>query len=280
MILVTGATGNVGGHVASELQRIGADVRALVRDPDSAALPDGAQVVRGDLSIPETVAAALEGVESVFLVWPFFTAEEAPALLKTFSDHARRIVYLSSMGVRDDLEAQLDPINQFHADMEGLIERSPLEWTVLRASGFAASTLRWAPELRADGVVRGPHGAAGRSLIHEQDLGAVAARALTAGGHAGTRHVLTGPETLTQFEQASTIGAAAGCSFRYEEIAPDVARQELLSHMPPAVVDGILDAHAAFVTEPEAVTRDVEAITGSPARSFREWAVDHAADFR
>ncbi len=161
------------------------------------------------------------------------------------------------MGIRDDVSEQVDPINQFHSELEHLIKRSTLEWTILRSSGFATNTLRWASQLRSDGVVRGFYGAAGRSLIHERDLATVAAHGLIADGHKGATHVLTGPQTLTQFEQATTIGEVTGHPARYDEIAPEAARQELLAALPPGVVDGILAAHAAFVTQPEAVTRQV-----------------------
>jgi uncharacterized protein YbjT (DUF2867 family) len=110
MILVTGATGNVGRRVLSQLLRTGATVRALTHNPESAGLPGDIDVVRGDLCVPETLDACPDGVEAVFLVWTFFTAEVAPAVLNAFSKHARRIVYLSSEGVGDDLERQTDTI--------------------------------------------------------------------------------------------------------------------------------------------------------------------------
>ena len=97
-ILVIGATGNVGGQVVSQLAGEGASVRAFVRDPDHAGLPAGVEVVRGDLSEPKTLEAALEGVDSVFLVWPFFSAEGAPSVVEAIAKHARRVVYLSSEG--------------------------------------------------------------------------------------------------------------------------------------------------------------------------------------
>ena len=162
-ILVIGATGNVGGQVVSQLAGEGAAVRAFVRDP-AAALPDGAEAVRGNLSEPETLGAALEGVDSVFLVWPFFSAEGAPAIVDAIAGHTRRVVYLSSEGVRDGVEEQADPINEFHAEIERLIERSGLEWTFLRPTGLALNALGWAEEIRSGGdVVREPHGAAARS---------------------------------------------------------------------------------------------------------------------
>lgn len=280
VVLVTGATGNVGRQVMSQLRGTGIAVRALTRNPASAELPDGVEVVRGDLSDPDTLHACLDGVDAVFLVWPFFTADDAPAVLDVVTRHARRIVLLSSMGVRDDVAAQADPISQFHADLERLIERSGLEWTFLRCHSFATNALWWAPQIRSDGVVREPYGAAARPVIHERDIAAVAARVLTSDGHRGSTYCLTGPQVLTQVEQVHAIGEAIGRALRFEEISPEAGRQKMLMQgWPPSVVDGLLNAYAAMVTEPAPVTTTVEEITGTPARTFREWAIDHANDF-
>lgn len=280
-ILVTGATGNVGRQAVSQLLATGAAVRAFVRDP-AAALPDGAEAVQGDLSEPETLRWALEGVDFVFLVWPFFAAEGASAVVDAIVGHARRVVYLSSEGVRDGAEEQADPINGFHADIESLIERSGLEWTFLRPTGLALNALGWAEEIRSGGdVVREPHGAAARSPVHERDIAAVAARALTEDGHGGQKYVLTGPEVLTKAEQVRVIGEAIGRPLRFEEVPAEEARQEwIAAGLPPAAVDGIFGAHARFVAEPEPVIATVEEITDEPARTFRQWALDHAGEFR
>jgi len=281
VILVTGSTGNVGRHVVSQLLDEGAAVRALARNPDSAGLPEGVEVVRGDLSVPDSLEAGLDGVESVFLVWPFGTAEAAPAVLDAVTKHARRIVYLSSMGIRDDLEQQADPITGFHADLEHVVERSGLEWTFLRPSGFATNTLGWARQIRAGGVVHGPFGALSRPLIHERDIAAVAVRALTGGGHGGKKHLLTGPQALTQIEQAHTIGEAIGRPVRYEEISPEAARKQMLTDgWPLSFANGALKGWATMLTEPEKVLSTVEELTRAPAHTFREWATDHADDFR
>ena len=279
VILVAGATGNVGRQIVSQLLGTGVAVRALARNPDTAILPDDVEVVRGDLSAPDTLDAPLEGVEAIFLVWPFLTAEAAPAVLDAATKHAHRIVYLSSMGVRDDREEQTNPIDAFHADIERLIKQSGLDWTIVRSGGMATNTLWWAPQIRAGGIVRWFHGDASRSLIHERDVAAVAARALTEDGHGGKTYRVTGPRALTQIEQMRAIGEAIGRPLRWEEVSPEAARQQLLAGMPPSVVDGILDAHAQFAAEPEPVTSTVEAITGAPARTFREWATDHVGDF-
>lgn len=217
----------------------------------------------------------------MFLIWPFITAEVAPAVLDVVSKYARRPVYLSSMSVRDDVEEQADPISAFRADMECLIEESGLEWTFHRCSGCARNTLRWAEQIRADGVVRWPYGEAARSLIHERDIATVAAPALTGDGHGGKTYALTGPEALSQVEQVRAIGEAIGRPLRYEEISPEAARQQMLAGCwPPSVVDSLLDTHAEMVTELELVTHTLEEIIGTPARTFREWAIDHAVDFR
>ncbi|NGY58899.1 NmrA family NAD(P)-binding protein [Lentzea sp. NEAU-D13] len=278
MILVTGATGRVGGSVMSQLLDKGESVRALVRDPQRAALPDGVQVVRGDLADPASLGPALDGVDSVFLVWPTIAADHAaPQAIAEIAKRAQRIVYLSSNGVSEDVT---EGILGSHAKLERLIEDSGVEWTFLRPSGFAANTLAWAEQIRAEGVVRWVHGAARRALIHEGDIAAVGVVALTEEGHVGARHTITGPEAITQFELAQAIGLAIGRTVRFEETTPDDARQGLFADLPPQFVDEIMAAHAAMVTQPEKVTDTVEQLTGTPARTFGEWAADHAADFK
>jgi uncharacterized protein YbjT (DUF2867 family) len=128
--------------------------------------------------------------------------------------------------------------------------------------------------------VRWPYGRAGRSLIHEQDIAAVAVRALTEPGHAGRAYVLTGPEVVTQREQVGLIGDAIGRRVGWQELPPEQARRRLLEDWGDSrFVDGSLAYWASLVDHPEPVTRTVQEVTGVPARTFGEWAVDHAADF-
>ncbi len=117
LILVTGATGNVGREVVSQLLGTGARVRALTRNPESAGLPHDVEVVRGDLSVPDTPDRHLDRAEAVFLVWRSLTDDAAP-FLNAVAKHARRIVFLSSAAVRDDVEEQANPIGKLHADIE------------------------------------------------------------------------------------------------------------------------------------------------------------------
>lgn len=276
-VLVTGATGTVGRHVVSELLRRGTAVRVLARRPPAGGFPDGVEVVAGDLAAPETFAAGLDGIAAVFLIWPFFTAEPAPAVLDLFARHAQRIVYLSAASVAGDVT---EPPALFHTAIERAIGNAGLSSTILRPTGFATNTLMWAAQIRESGVVRWPYGRAGRSLIHERDIAAVAAHALTEDGHTGAKYVLTGPETLTQVEQVRQIGEAIGRPVRYEELSPEVARAQLLAAWGNAAfVDAALAGWARMVAEPEAVAGTVTEVTGAPARTFAQWAWDHAADF-
>jgi uncharacterized protein YbjT (DUF2867 family) len=269
MIFVTGATGKVGRHVVSGLLERDAAVRALARDPAAAGLPRGVDVVSGDLLDPQGLGEQLAGIDTVFLVWPFFTAEGAAAAVDTLARHAQRVVYLSAevAGRRPD---------SVWAIIERAIERSATQWTFLRPTGFAANTLIWADQIRASGVVRWPYGRAARSLIHERDIAAVAVRALTEDGHAGARYVLTGPETLTQAEQVRAIGDALGRTVRWEELSREDVRHQLAGVIP----EEALDTWASFVTTPEIVTSTVQEITGERARPFSEWAREHVGDFR
>jgi uncharacterized protein YbjT (DUF2867 family) len=247
----------------------GAAVRALARNPDAAGFPKRVDVVSGDLTDPKGLGEHLDGVEAVFLIWPFFTGQGADEVVDILASHARHLVYLSA-------EAAGRRPDSFWAAVEQAIERSATEWTFLRPTGFAANTLMWADQIRESGVVRWPYGQAARSLIHERDIGAVAVRALIEEGHAGARYVLTGPETLTQIEQAQAIGDALGRTVRWEELSREDAQAQLAGVVP----DTALDTWAAFVESPEIVTSTVEEVTGDPARPFAEWARDHAEDFR
>lgn len=274
MIIVTGATGRVGRHVVARLAEAGAAVRAVVRDPATAGMPEGVEVVQGDLTRPETLEPHLVGADSVFLVWPWFTAEGAPAVIDMVARRARHVVYLSAEAAAADPESSW-------AVLERRIERSGAAWTFLRPTGFAKNTLGWADQIRTDGVVRQPYGAAARSLIDERDIAAVAVRALTEDGHEGRTYVLTGPEAVTQAEQARLIGEAVGRPVRFEELARKDFRPILVEAFGgEAIADSALDTWAGFVATPERVTGTVRDVTGVPARPFRQWAADHADEFR
>jgi uncharacterized protein YbjT (DUF2867 family) len=176
---------------------------------------------------------------------------------------------------------QPNPARNLGLQIERIIEASACQWTFLRPGMFAANARGWwGPQIRAGDVVRWPYLAVPTAPIDERDIAAVAVRALCEDGHARAEYVLTGPQSLSQFEQLSTIGRASGRSLRIEEITPDQARQELLNIMPPPVINMLLDAWAAASGQPAFLTSTVEEITRAPGRTFLEWATDHAPEFR
>jgi uncharacterized protein YbjT (DUF2867 family) len=267
-ILVTGATGNVGRHVVADLVAAGEPVRAVTRTPSR--VPDGVPVASGGIT---DVPSMLDDVDRVFLMWPFTNADDAPPVVSALAERVSHVVFLSARGVSDD-----SPL--FHARIEKLLRDSGVDWTFLRAGGFATNTLEWADQVRT-GVVRSVYGGAGRSLIHERDIADVAVEALTSPAHVGAAYELTGPETLTQEEQVRQLGAAIGLDVRWEEMPVEEARASMLAQgWDQEFLDHGLAYWASLVDQPETVTGVVEEVTGKPARTFAQWATDHAADFR
>ncbi|MGV4927634.1 NAD(P)H-binding protein (plasmid) [Streptomyces sp. BHT-5-2] len=283
-ILVTGATGNVGRQVVSQLTATTCKVRALTRDPAGAGLPDDVEVRQGDLADTTTLEAALEGVDAVFLMWPFHNADPAATVVDAIKRHTPRVVFLSSGAVQDGLAPEQQPhaVGQSHGCVEHLIAQSGLAWSHLRPSTFATNTLWWADQIQAGDVVQGAYGAVPMALLHEADIAAVAVRALTQDGHDHAVYHLTGPEVLTQAEQVRTIGEMLGRPLQWQELSREKARQRLLAddNFPDSFVDPLLDGYADMLVAPRpSVTSTVEAVTGTPARTYRQWVSDHAADF-
>ena len=128
--------------------------------------------------------------------------------------------------------------------------------------------------------MRWPYGAATWAPIHERDVATVAVRALTEDGHAAKKYALTGGELLSQREQLQTISAAIGRTLLYEELTPDAARQRMSASLPPVIVDRVLDLWAGMVEKPAPVTRTVEEVTGASPATFKQWALEHAENFR
>jgi uncharacterized protein YbjT (DUF2867 family) len=281
-ILVIGATGRAGRQVATQLLAAGAGVRAFVRNPDAAGLPPEIDIVRGDLTSPASLEPALNGMDAAFLVWCAPAAFAAPAL-ERITRRVSRVVYLSAPIRTPHPFFQRPQPNAgaaLHAHIEALIENAGVQWTFLRPGMFAANALHfWAPQIRTGDVVRWPYLDAPTAPIDERDIAAVAVRALCEEGHAGKDYVLTGPESLTQREQIETIGRAIGRGLRIEEITADEARDGVFASWPAPVRNMLLDAWAGAVGQPAWVTSAVADITGAPARTFAQWAADHAGAF-
>lgn len=253
----------------------------MSRNPRAGNLPADVEVVRGDLSAPDTLDACLAGIDSVFLVWMAPLAAAAPAVARIAS-RARQIVLLTSPHrTRHPFFQQPNGMRAIAAGVEQVIEESGLTWTFLRPGPFALNCRNWwAPQLRSGDVVRWFYADAATAPVHERDIAAVAVRALCGEGHGGREYVLTGPASLTQREQVQIIGDAVGRSLRFEELARESAREQMSAmRFPPPVADMLLDAYGASVGLPAVVTSTVQDVIGVPARSFHDWAVDHAGDF-
>ncbi len=279
-VLVTGATGRVGHAVVDLLIDAGVPVRALVRRAESAAiLPTNVEIVTGDLTVPESLDDALRGVGSVFLVWTA-PPQTAAAVVDRLAAHRQRVVYLSAPHrTPHPFFQQPNPMAALHAEIERLIAAAGLDSTIIRPGMFASNALLWwAAAIRGDGVVRWPYGAAETAPVDDRDVAAVVARSLYEDGHAGGDYVLTGPESLSQAEQVSIIGDALGRPITFEDLPPDEFRRETPEASRPAA-DMLLAAWNATMGQPAYVTSAVSDILGTPPRTFRQWAIDHATAF-
>ncbi len=197
-ILVTGATGTVGRRVVEQLLERGERVRALTRAPERAEFPPGVEVVGGDLEDPASLAPALRGVTGLHLITfggefsaPLETGDEILALAEEAG--VRRVTVLHGGG---------------DTPMETAVRASGFAWTVVMPVEFMANALEWAPGIRSEGVVREPFVDRLSAMVHESDIGAVAAVALTEDGHGGQEYLVTGPEALTVRDKTTAIGAA------------------------------------------------------------------------
>ena len=276
-ILVTGASGHVGGAVLDQLIAAGEEVRASSRNPDAAGLPPTVPVVLADLTHPETLPAALEGVTRVFLyAQPEGIDGFVHAAITAGVEH---VVFLSSSSVVAPGAAS-DLIAQRHLVVEEALANSGIAWTFVRPGAFATNALRWADMIRATGRVRIPYPHAESAPIHEADIAAVAVTALRGNTLHTAAPVLTGPESLTQEQQVTQIGAALNRDLQVEELSPAQARDEMGRFMPPQFAETMLRLWATMDGVPATISDSVERITGRPARTFAAWAQDHAADFR
>ncbi|HZX04380.1 SDR family oxidoreductase [Kribbella sp.] len=275
-ILVTGATGSVGRLLVDELVAAGAPVRALTANPARAALPSGVQVARGYLGKPETLPAALAGVDAVYLA-------PLPAYVDDFVRCARdagvrRVVVLS--GEPAEYEAQGDPATWHYYRLERAVEAGGFAWTFLRPGQFMNNTLGWAPSIRAEGVVRAPYGNAVQTPIDLADIAAVARVVLMSERYDGQKITLSGPEGITPPEQVAHIAAAIGKEVRFEEQTPE----EYLAELAPAIgletAQWLLDGFrmmSEWPMKPEPAVRD---LTGRPPVTYAEWARANAGAFR
>jgi uncharacterized protein YbjT (DUF2867 family) len=279
VILVVGATAHFGRQTVQSLVAAGHAVRALSRTPEAAGLPAAVDVVGGDLTRPQTLVPALEGVTSLFLVLPY-NMDPMPLLEAAKEAAVRQIVFLSSGAVVDGAEPQPDVIAAYHHDVERAVRETGAQWTFLRLFFPAINSLSMAMQLKGGDVVRGPYGGATSAPVHEQDVADVAAEVLTSGDeHAGRIYDLTGPQSMSQVEQVRLLGEALGRPLSFEELDAGPMREQMSRFMDGDFVNALFDLMEATIGKPAPVNGAVERITGRPPRTYAQWAGDHVADF-
>ncbi|MFI1995389.1 NAD(P)H-binding protein [Actinoplanes sp. NPDC020271] len=272
-IVVFGARGRVGRQVLGGLLAAGEQVRAATRRES----PDF-EAVTADLERPDTLVPALTGINGVFLyavpagIDGFVTAARAAGV--------RRVVLLSSASVVRP-GARDTPISRRHRVVEEALESSGMEWTFLRSGMFATNTIGlWSRSVRRESTVRLAFPSAHSAPVHEADLAALAVAALTTGDHSAKAYTVYGPESLTLRDQVGAIAAATGRPIAVEEVTEEAARAQMSRSMPEAVVAATLRTWAASDGKPVETSTVVADVLGRPARTFAEWATDHADDFR
>jgi uncharacterized protein YbjT (DUF2867 family) len=272
VIVVTGATGNIGRALVGRLVAGGQPVRAVSRDSNRAALPPGVEVT--DLES----AGLFEGASKLFLHVQATGDRTGAVLDRARAAGVRHVVMLSSGIIREGAD-ETHPIHIRHARAEQLVRDSGLEWTFLRPNALSANALQWAPQIREGDTVRGPFADAVTAPVHEDDIAAVAERSLLDAGHEGAVHRLTGPEALTSAGQVAVIGRMLGRDLTYVEVPVEEAEADFFPDLPRQAAQAVLKSFAAIVGSRPEITPTVEEVTGRPARTFAQWAGDHRTDF-
>jgi uncharacterized protein YbjT (DUF2867 family) len=281
MLLVTGATGNVGRELVRALVEEGAEVRVLVRDPGRAAgLPESAERVVGDLGEPSTLGAAFEGVERLFLLTPGIGLEHTThAVAAARAAGVRHVVHLSSYNVLGD---PMPAMGRWHRDREDAIRAASIPVTFLRPGGFMSNALDWLPTIRASGYLLDPIGPGRFAPIDPADIAAVAALALTQDGHQGREYVITGTETFTVAEQAKVLGAAIGRELEVRPVAsPEEAVRARFPHgAPPALAAAIVEGFTLMRADTTGFrTGTVRELLGREPGTFAAWCARNARRF-
>ncbi|MGW7004285.1 NAD(P)H-binding protein [Streptomyces sp. NPDC054933] len=277
MILVTGATGNIGSALLKELHECGAGpLRGLTRDAARASFPKGVGAVEGDFAEIASLKPALGGVRSLFLVSRI--GSDADILDAARQAGVEHVVLVSSITVQT--HPHLGPAGENLA-VERLLKGSGMAWTILRPTQFASNALWWAASIREHQTVRAPYAGIGLPTIHPADIASVARVALTESGHQGQTYALTGPERVTARQQVEAIAVALEREVPFAEISREEAHRHIAAFLGDEAADAVLDVTGGDVNDELLKVRDtVSRVTNSPARPFRQWVSENAAAFR
>jgi uncharacterized protein YbjT (DUF2867 family) len=274
MIVVTGATGNVGRTLVRTLAAAGHPVTAVARHVRDADVPDGVRAIAADLGEPAGLDAALTGTKAMFLL----VAGDDPAGVLTRAKAAgvAKVVLVSSQGVGTRPGGAYAHAARF----EQAVADSGLEYTILRSGGLDSNAFAWVEPIRAQRLAPAPFAEVGLPFVDPDDVAAVAAAVLTEDGHDGATYVLTGPAPTTPRQRAEAVAAAIGAPVTFVEMSREEARAQMTRFMPPEVVEGTLAILGEPTAEEQLVSPDVERILGRPAAPFSAWAERNAPAFR
>jgi uncharacterized protein YbjT (DUF2867 family) len=277
MILITGASGNVGSEVLKQIVQTGAEVRAAVQSLHKAPAPSpGLEIAVVDYNQPDTLRAALKDVDRVFLVGP--PTAQLPALERNATEviaqsGVRQLVKLSAMGGREAT------FPRQHMESEDYIRSSGVPYTFLRPNGFMQNIINYSGEsIRTQNAFYGSEGDGQVSQIDIRDVAAVAVKALTEDGHVGKTYTLTGPKALTNDEVARILSDTLGREIRFINLPPAQLKEALLSAgVPEWNADALLDLQRLYREGNAAtVTRDVKQVSGREPISFEQFSHDYA----
>ena len=280
MILITGASGNVGKEVLKQIAQTGVEVRAAFQSVSKAAgIPAGVEMVSLDYNRAETLQAALKGVDRVFLVGPpnaQLTALERKAMEAIAHSDVRQVVKLSAMGGREAI------FTRQHAESEDHIRSTGVPYTFLRPNGFMQNMANYnSPTINTQNAFYGSEGDGRVSHIDIRDVAAVAVKVLTEDGHVGKAYNLTGTESLTNKEIAQILSGELGREIRFINLPPPQLKEALLSAgVPEWNADALLDLQRLYREgKATTVTRDVEQILGQKPISFAQFFRDYRSAF-
>ncbi|MXM68973.1 NAD(P)H-binding protein [Streptomyces sp. HUCO-GS316] len=278
-VLVTGATGTVGGHLVTRLVERNTRVRALVRDSGRAAGLSalGAEVLTGDLTDPAAVARALKGVDAAFVL----LAEDAG---EAFARAARKATDLRHLVVVSADAPQGpgydNPLFVKHVRGEARMRTTGVPVTVVRPGPFTSQALQWVPELASGNVVGVVHPDLAVPVIDPRDV-AEAAAVLLCRPPPGAARVLplSGPRLLDARARVAVLGEVLGRELTVARLTPDEWVRRVSGRLAAPYARGLLEVERHLDRRRLPVVPTVREITGVPPRTFRAWAEDHAAAF-
>ena len=277
MILVTGATGNVGSELVAQLAADGVPVRAMTRSPEKARFPEGVEVVAGDFDKPETLPAAFAGINRVFVCPPGY-GPEGPVQERTLVAAAREagvkhLVKLSTSGVG---YGATDPLTSGHRAGEQVIQESGRDWTILRPGTFMIYLYGYADTIAKDRTMYVTEGDPVSAMIHPRDIASVAAKVLTTSGHEGQAYTLTGGEPLSPQRQGEIISEALGQEVKVVERTKAQAQAEFdrMGWGGPRL-EALLELKRQSAAWDWKVSDAVEKITGKAPLTLHDWVEEN-----